>query len=143
MANLHSSISFGLVNIPIVMNPIVKNNDTSFNQLHYKCGHRISYVKYCSYCKKEVKEKDIISWCNSNELKFINCACKFTEMCSLENEGISKRKEIKELIENLRKVNSNVDYNIFKSLDNINLNCVLGTKKDGIYKSFLDDYEEN
>lgn len=90
-----------------------------------------------------VKEKDIISWCNSNELKFINCACKFTEMCSLENEGISKRKEIKELIENLRKVNSNVDYNIFKSLDNINLNCVLGTKKDGIYKSFLDDYEEN
>lgn len=90
-----------------------------------------------------VKEQDIISWCNSNELKFINCACKFTEMCSLENEGISKRKEIKELIKNLRKVNSNVDYNIFKSLDNINLNCVLGTKKDGIYKSFLDDYEEN
>ena len=41
MANMHSAISFGLVNIPIVYNPIIKNNDTSFNQLHKKCLHRI------------------------------------------------------------------------------------------------------
>ena len=47
---------------------------------------------------------------------------------------------MKKLIDNLRKVNPNVDFNIFKSLDNVNLNCVLGTKKDGVYKSFLDDY---
>lgn len=60
MANLHSSISFGLVNIPIIMNPVIKNNDTSFNQLHIKCGNRISYIKYCNHCKKEIKEKDII-----------------------------------------------------------------------------------
>ena len=40
-------------------------------------------------------------------------------------------------------VNKNVDLNVFKALDNINLNCVLGTKKDGIYKSFLDDYDKN
>ena len=45
------------------------------------------------------------------------------------------------LIESLRSVNSYIDYNIFKSLDNINLNCVLGTKKNGIYKSFLDEYD--
>ena len=47
---------------------------------------------------------------------------------------------MKELIKLLRKTNKDVDYSIFKALDNINLNCVLGVKKDGIYKSFLDDY---
>lgn len=55
-----TSISFGLVNIPVVMNPIIKNNDVSFNQLHKKCGTRIKYVKYCPHCKKEVKQSDII-----------------------------------------------------------------------------------
>ena len=89
-----------------------------------------------------VKEDDIISWKKTNELTFINCACRFTEGCSLINDGTSKRKEMKELIKNLRKINKEVDHNIFKSLDNVNLNCVLGTKKNGIYKSFLDEYEE-
>ncbi len=88
-----------------------------------------------------VKEEDIISWKKFNELTFINCACKFTERTSLINDGTSKRKEIKELIKDLRKINKNVDYNIFKSMDNINLNCVLGIKKDGKYKNFLDEYE--
>ena len=86
-----------------------------------------------------VKEHDIISWAKNNDLFFINCACRFTERCEVEN--VSKRKEVKELINNLRKINSDVDYNIFKALDNINLNCVLGTKKDGVYKSFLDEYD--
>lgn len=89
-----------------------------------------------------VKEQSILSWKNSNYLKFINCACKFTEKSANSTENISKRKEIKELIQNLRKVNKDIDYNIFKALDNINLNCVLGTKKDGIYKSFLEDYNK-
>jgi len=60
MANTHSAISFGLVNIPVVYNPIIKNNDTSFNQLHKKCGSRIHYQKYCDHCKKIVREPDII-----------------------------------------------------------------------------------
>ena len=85
-----------------------------------------------------VKEESIISWRNTNDLTFINCACRFTEGCSLVNDGTSKRKE---LIKNLKKVNKNADYNIFKSLDNINLDCVLGTKKHGEYKSFLEDYD--
>ena len=88
-----------------------------------------------------VKEEDIISWKNFNELTFINCACRFTEGCSLINDGSSKRKEIKELIKKLRKINKNIDHNIFKSMDNVNLNCVLGTKTNGVYKSFLDEYE--
>ena len=89
-----------------------------------------------------VKEQSIISWKNSNNLAFINCSCKFTERTANSTENISKRKEMKELIQSLRKVNKDIDYNIFKALDNINLNCVLGTKKDGKYKSFLEDYDK-
>ena len=88
-----------------------------------------------------VKENAIISWKKNNELTFINCACRLTEGCSLINDGTSKRKEMKELIKNLRKINKDIDHNIFKALDNINLNCVLGVKKDGNYKSFLDEYD--
>ena len=88
-----------------------------------------------------IKEQDIISWKNYNNLEFINCACKFTEMNHITNSN-SKRKEIKELINNLRKVNKNIDDNIFKSLGNINMNCILGYHKDGVRYSFLDEYEE-
>lgn len=89
-----------------------------------------------------VKEGAIISWRNYNELMFINCACRFTEGCSLINDGTSKRKEMKELIKKMRQINREIDHNIFKSMDNVNLNCVLGTKKNGEYKSFLDEYYE-
>ena len=89
-----------------------------------------------------VKEEDIISWSNFNELTFLNCACKFTEKNSNDFENSSKRKEIKQLIKDLKKVNKNVDHNIFKSLDNVNLNCVLGTTKNGNKKSFIEDYDK-
>lgn len=71
MPNIHSSISFGLVNIPVVMNPIIKNNDTSFNQLHTKCQERITYVKYCPHCKVNLKEKDIIKGYEYEDNKYI------------------------------------------------------------------------
>ena len=90
-----------------------------------------------------VKESDIISWKNRNNLNFINCACKFTDKVESSEDSISKRLEMKKLIDDLRKINEDVDYNIYKALDNVNLNCVLGTKKDGEYKSFLDDYKKN
>ncbi len=89
-----------------------------------------------------IKEDAIISWKKYNDLEFLNCACKITEGDDRVDVSVSKRKEIKELINNLRKVNKNVDYNIFKALDNVNLNCILGTKKDGVYKSFLNDYDK-
>ena len=87
-----------------------------------------------------VKEKDIICWRKYNELTFLNCACKFTEK-SAEQDGLSKRKEIKELIDELRSVNPSVDLNIFKALDNVNMNCILGWHKDGEKYSFLDEYD--
>ena len=89
-----------------------------------------------------VKEEDIIQWRKYNELTFINCACRFTEGCSLINDGTSKRKEIKELIKQMKKVNPNVDYNIYKALDNVNLDCVIGSKKNGQYESFLERYND-
>jgi len=88
-----------------------------------------------------VKESAITSWRDKNNLKFINCACLFTERSS--KEDISKRKEIKKLIKELKQNNKDIDDNIFKALDNINLNCVLGTKKDKKYESFLDNYENS
>ena len=88
-----------------------------------------------------VKESSIINWANYNELKFLNCACRFTEKSAID-ESNSKRLEMKILINNLRKMNPDIDYNIFKALDNINLNCILGYKKDGNYTSFLDNYDK-
>lgn len=88
-----------------------------------------------------VKEEDILAWKNFNNLTFINCACRFTEESNMIDSNISKRKEIKNLIKDLRKVNKNVDHNIFKAVDNVNLNCILGTKKNGKYRSFLDEYD--
>lgn len=88
-----------------------------------------------------IKEETIISWKNYNDLKFLNCACKFTEEASANQ--ISKRKEIKELIKVLRKTNPDIDKNIFKSLDNINIECILSYIKNGQKHSFLDDYEKN
>ena len=88
-----------------------------------------------------IKEDAIITWKNSNKLTFLNCACKFTEESSTKEDN-SKRLAMKNLIKELRKENKNIDYNIFKALDNVNLECVLGTKENGIYHSFLEEYEK-
>ena len=68
-----------------------------------------------------VKEQSIITWKKHNELTFINCACRFTEGCSLINDGTSKRKEVKELIKRLKRTSPNIDEHIFKALDNISM----------------------
>lgn len=89
-----------------------------------------------------IREKDIITWSESNNLKFIQCACKFTEELNMkEKEESSQRKNTKALINSLLKYNDNVEKNIFKSATNINLDKVLGYKKGKNYYSFLDDYD--
>ena len=88
-----------------------------------------------------IREKDIISWRDFNNLTFLNCACSFTER-SASDESVSKRKEVKELIKYLKTKNANIDFNIFKSACNVNLNTILGYKKDGKEYSFLDDYDK-
>lgn len=86
-----------------------------------------------------IREYDILRFVKSNNLHFLNCACKFTEKNEYENK--SKRKEIKNLINELKKVNPAVDYNIFKSTFNVNLNTILGYHKGEDEYFFLDDYD--
>ncbi|MBR6949330.1 MAG: tRNA 2-thiocytidine biosynthesis protein TtcA [Bacilli bacterium] len=90
----------------------------------------------------KIREKDIISWKKYNDLRFLNCACKFTDEAHNIDEDKSKRLKVKKLVEELKKDNDRIDYNIFKSIDNINLDCVLGTKENGVYKSFKDKYDK-
>lgn len=82
-----SSISFGLVNIPITINPILQDNDVSFNQLHKKCLTRIKYVKYCPHCKREVKQEDIIKGYKINEDKYITLTSEELKNLRVETEG--------------------------------------------------------
>ncbi len=89
-----------------------------------------------------IKEEDIIAWKKYNELTFINCACRFTEGCSLVNDGTSKRRVVKDLVKMMKKDNPNIDYNIYKALDNVNLDCVVGYKKNKEKYSFLDEYDK-
>ncbi|WP_423901588.1 tRNA 2-thiocytidine biosynthesis TtcA family protein [Eggerthia catenaformis] len=91
----------------------------------------------------QVKEEAIIRWRDANNLTFINCACRFTEGCSLINDGTSKRKVIKEFIKTMRKDNPHIDHNIFVSMHNVNLDCVIKYKLRNKEMSFLDDYEKD
>ena len=89
-----------------------------------------------------IKEADIIRWVNRNNLEFIQCACRFTENYTNCNnsDGSSKREEIKTLIKDLKKVYDNIDINIFRSVQNVNLDTIISyRKKDNIYH-FLDNY---
>lgn len=86
-----------------------------------------------------VHEEDIIAWKKYHNLTFLNCACRFTEE-SAKDDGNSKRLEVKKLIKQLKESNENADYNIFKALDNVNVDCILGYKNNKEYHSFLEDY---
>lgn len=91
-----------------------------------------------------VKEADIIAWKEYNDLQFIQCACRFTENCTIcdNGGGGSKREEMKKLIKKLRLTSDVIDKNIFRSIHNINLDTVIGYHKDGVESSFLDDYND-
>jgi len=88
-----------------------------------------------------VKEADIIAWARYNNLQFIQCACRLTENCVLgDSGGTSKRQEMKTLMKKLRQINPNIDQNIFNSVENVNLDTIIGYRKEGQYHSFLDNY---
>lgn len=90
-----------------------------------------------------IREDDIKSWRDYNDLHFIQCACKFTETCTSCNpDNASKRLEIKNMIRQMKRINPQVESNIFKSVQNVNLDTVIGYKQGGIKHSFLDSYNE-
>ena len=92
-----------------------------------------------------VREDDIKRWRDYNDLHFIQCACRFTDTCTTcrtdGNTG-SKRVEIKELIRQLKKTNPYIEGNIFKSVENVNLNTIIAYKQNGSVHHFLDDYDK-
>ena len=91
-----------------------------------------------------VREADIIKWKQHNDLQFIQCACRFTENCTIcdNGGGGSKRQEIKALLKQLRAVNPAVDMNIFRSVENVNLQTIISYHRGKEYHHFLDDFDE-
>ena len=89
-----------------------------------------------------VREKDIKAWAKYNDLKFLNCACRFTEKNTIEHNENSKRLEIKKLIEKLEDKSKFVPYNIFKSTENVNLDMMRAYKTKGKKYDFLDTYSD-
>lgn len=92
-----------------------------------------------------VRESDIKHWCSYNELQFIQCACRFTETCAdigADGHSVSKRMETKNLIAELKKINPQVEKNIFRSVENVNLSTIIAYKdKNGVH-NFLDTYND-
>ena len=92
-----------------------------------------------------IREADIKTWRDFNDLSFIQCACRFTDTCTTcdpTGRAVSKRMEIKQLIASLKKVNPSVEANIFRSMENVNLDTVLSYKQGDTVHSFLDDYDQ-
>ena len=95
-----------------------------------------------------VREQDIIRWRDENQLTFIQCACKFTDTCNSEgctaDATGSKRKAVKQLIARLKTNDPQIERNIFRSMENVNLGTVIAYKeKNGTRHNFQDDYDEN
>lgn len=92
-----------------------------------------------------VREAEIKHWRDYNDLHFIQCACKFTDTCSScdkDGQSQSKRLEVKQLIAEMQKINPQVEKNIFRSVENVNLSTIIAYKQHGEVHNFLDTYDE-
>lgn len=91
-----------------------------------------------------VKEADILAWKDYNRLRFLQCACRFTEaaeaLSGKDESHLSKRQEMKELIDRFRGINPHIETNIFKSVENVNLDACIGYVKKGERHHFLEEY---
>lgn len=83
-----------------------------------------------------IKEANIIKWIKFTELTPMTCGCRVTSQ-----NLPSKRREVKELIANLKKNHENVDISIFRSAQNVNMSLILGWYKDEEQGNFLDHYD--
>jgi tRNA(Ile)-lysidine synthase TilS/MesJ len=92
------------------------------------------------YC---IHEEHILAWKRYNDLEFIQCACRFTENCTMcdNGGGGSKRQEIKTLIRRLKRDNPNIEKSIFNSIHSVCLDTMVGYKTNGKKYSFLDKYD--
>ena len=93
------------------------------------------------YC---IREEDILAWKRYNELEFIQCACRFTENCTMcdNGGGGSKRQEIKTLLRRLSRDNPDLETIIFNSVHAVCLDTMAGYKSKGVKHSFLERYDD-
>ncbi len=92
---------------------------TMLPMVHSTSG-KLSIIRPLVY----IKEKDIINFTKRNGINAMSCGCPVES-----NKVDSKRKETKQLLKNLEKLNPNIKQSIFNSLKNINLDYVLGYTK--------------
>ena len=91
------------------------------------------------YC---IREEDILAWKRYNDLEFIQCACRFTENCTMcdNGGGGSKRQEVKILLRRLKRDNPNIEKSIFRSIHAVALDTMPGYKSEGVDHSFLERF---
>ena len=91
------------------------------------------------YC---IHEEDILNWKRYNDLEFIQCACRFTENCTMcdNGGGGSKRQEVKQLIQRLKRNNPQIENSIFNSIHSVCLDTMVGYKTNGEEHSFLERF---
>ena len=92
-----------------------------------------------------VREDDIKAWARYNDLQFIQCACRFTENCTIcdNGGGGSKRQETKNLIRRLKKDNPEIEHNLFRAIHAVHIKTFPGYVLNGEKHSFLENYEAN
>lgn len=93
------------------------------------------------YC---IHEEDILAWKRYNDLEFIQCACRFTENCTMcdNGGGGSKRQEVKQLLQRLKRNDPQIEISIFNSIHAVCLDTMVGYKSDGEEHSFLERFNE-
>ena len=91
------------------------------------------------YC---VHEDAIVAWQNYNHLRFLQCACRFTEARDASGDGVgdSKRQEIKLLLRELKRGNPNIEKSIFQAIHGVQLDTFPGFKHRGAAWSFPEIY---
>ena len=94
------------------------------------------------YC---VHEDAIVNWRDYNGLRFLQCACRFTEARDASGDGVgeSKRQEVKLLLRELKKTNPNIEKSIFRAIHGVQLDTFPGFKYRGGAHSFTDIYDRS
>lgn len=110
---------------------------TMMPKLHSKNFAGMELIRPLYY----VRERDILAWKRYNGLQFLQCSCRFTEEGAHKPNGGGKRAQVKALIAALRADNPQVDTNIFRSAQGVNLETVLSWRRGSTARNFLDDYD--
>ena len=97
---------------------------------------------YGSQLQAMTTKVDILAWKRYNDLEFIQCACRFTENCTMcdNGGGGSKRQETKLLLRRLKRDNPNIENSIFRSIHAVALDTMPGYKSEGVEHSFLERF---